>query len=257
MHRAAGRAGAAPRGGAEVSRGRHGVGLVQADDLGLVGQARRHRRPAPRAPCARRRTTSPAAPSTRCSSTAQRSTWPRKRSPSPAPSCAPSIRPGMSASTNSSACRQADDAELRVQRGERVVGDLRPRGGDGGEERGSCRRSAGRPARHRRSASAAARPSAPRPASPCRRGAARGWCEVLKWALPKPPSPPRSSTTRLPGASRSASRVSWSSARICGADRHLDHDVVGAPAPVRSRARAVAALRARGNAACSGSRSAC
>ena len=41
-------------------------------------------------------------PSIRCSSTAQRSTWPRKRSPSPAPSCAPSIRPGMSARTNSS-----------------------------------------------------------------------------------------------------------------------------------------------------------
>ena len=31
----------------------------------------------------------------------QRSTWPRKRSPRPRPSCAPSIRPGISASTNS------------------------------------------------------------------------------------------------------------------------------------------------------------
>ena len=38
-----------------------------------------------------------AVPSTRWSSTRQRSTWPRKRSPSPAPSCAPSISPGMSA----------------------------------------------------------------------------------------------------------------------------------------------------------------
>jgi hypothetical protein len=43
-------------------------------------------------------TTSSDVPSTRCSSTEQRSTWPRNRvSPSPLPSCAPSIRPGMSA----------------------------------------------------------------------------------------------------------------------------------------------------------------
>ena len=31
---------------------------------------------------------------------------------------------------------QADDAELRMQRGERVVGDLRARGGDDGQEGG-------------------------------------------------------------------------------------------------------------------------
>ncbi len=79
------------------SSGVDSVGLVQRHDLGLVGQAlgiglefRRARscRPCPRARrCA----------SIRCSSTRQRSTWPRKRSPRPAPSCAPSIRPGMSA----------------------------------------------------------------------------------------------------------------------------------------------------------------
>ena len=48
------------------------------------------------------RTTSPAAPSTRCKSTAHRSICPRNRVPSPAPSDAPSINPGISASTNSS-----------------------------------------------------------------------------------------------------------------------------------------------------------
>ena len=62
----------------------------------------------------RRRRRPPAVPSTRWISTPQRSTWPRKRSPRPAPSWAPSIRPGMSASTNSRlvdcAPRRAGDA---------------------------------------------------------------------------------------------------------------------------------------------------
>ena len=71
--------------------------------------------------------------STRCSSAPQRSTWPRKRSPRPWPSCAPSIRPGMSASTKSRSST-VDDAEAGMQRGERIVGDLRLGGGDGGEE---------------------------------------------------------------------------------------------------------------------------
>src|SRR4029079_14543709 len=46
-------------------------------------------------------TGSSAEPSTRWRSRRVRSTWPRKLSPMPAPSAAPSIRPGMSARTNS------------------------------------------------------------------------------------------------------------------------------------------------------------
>ena len=102
------------------------VGLGQRDDLRLVGEpvAVGLELAADRA-CRPRPASSPV-PSTRWSSTRQRSTWPRKRSPSPAPSCAPSIRPGMSASTNSPLV-DAHDAEARVQRRERIVGDLRLR----------------------------------------------------------------------------------------------------------------------------------
>ena len=87
------------------------------------------RRRARAGPCARRRRRRPAVPSTRWISTRQRSMWPRKRSPSPAPSCAPSIRPGMSAITKLS-WSTAHRAELGLERRERVVGDLRPRARD-------------------------------------------------------------------------------------------------------------------------------
>ena len=172
------------------------VDLVEADDLGLVGQPVAIGLELARGSSCRRPTTSSCVPSTRWSSTPQRSTWPRKRSPRPAPSCAPSIRPGMSASTNS-VSSHAHHAELRLQRGEGIVGDLRlarprpPRGTS------TCRHWAGRPGRHRRSASAAARPSALRPASRDRRGAARWLVEDLNCALPQPPSPPCASSDAL------------------------------------------------------------
>ncbi len=73
--------------------------------------------------------------STRCTSTFVRSRWLRKRCPRPWPSCAPSIRPGTSATTNDAVVGQPDDAEIRRQRRERVVGDLRPRGGDARNQR--------------------------------------------------------------------------------------------------------------------------
>ena len=66
-------------------------------------------------------------PAMRCTSTRVRSTWRKKRSPSPAPSCAPSIRPGTSTITNDSNSADADHTELRLERGERIVGDLRTR----------------------------------------------------------------------------------------------------------------------------------
>ena len=77
------------------------VGLRQRDDLGLLVEAVAIGLELARARACRPCRHARSSPSTRCSSTRQRSTWPRKRSPRPAPSCAPSIRPGMSASTNS------------------------------------------------------------------------------------------------------------------------------------------------------------
>ena len=63
----------------------------------------------------------------------------RKSRPSPRPSDAPGISPGTSAMVNT--CSPArDHAELRHQRGERVVGDLRP----GRGQRRDQRRLAGR-----------------------------------------------------------------------------------------------------------------
>ena len=68
---------------------------------------------------------SSAARSTSRHSTRARSTWRRNWWPRPLPSLAPSMRPGMSATTNSRGVVEADDAEVRLERRERVVGDLR------------------------------------------------------------------------------------------------------------------------------------
>ena len=79
----------------------------------------------------------PVAPdmSTRCTSTFVRSRWRRNWWPRPWPRCAPSISPGTSATTKLRSSLEADDAEVRRQRGERVVGDLRPRRGDARDQR--------------------------------------------------------------------------------------------------------------------------
>ena len=52
-----------------------------------------------------------------------RSTWPRKRSPTPAPSAAPSIRPG-NVGDDEFAALVADDPQLRAQGRERIIADL-------------------------------------------------------------------------------------------------------------------------------------
>ena len=49
--------------------------------------------------------------------------------------CAPSISPGTSATTKLRSSLRRDDAEVRRQRRERVVGDLRPRRGDARDQR--------------------------------------------------------------------------------------------------------------------------
>ena len=60
----------------------------------------------------------------------------RKRSPSPWPACAPRIEPGHVGDDEAAIVAQRDDAEIGRQRRERVVGDLRTRGGDARDQGG-------------------------------------------------------------------------------------------------------------------------
>ena len=107
-----------------------------------------------------------------------------------------------------------DRAEHRLQRRERIVGHLRPRVRDARERATTCPRSAARRAPRRRAASGAARCRARRPAGRPRRSGAPAASSETKRALPRPPCPPRASTTRAPGCARSAIS-SPSSASTC------------------------------------------
>ena len=66
----------------------------------------------------------------------------------------------------------------------------------------------------------------------------------LKWRLPRPPLPPAATSARAPSLARSA----MSSPRVGvgdhGADRHAQHDVLGAAAVLVGAAAVLAALRA-------------
>ena len=95
----------------------------------LAARAGRCRDPRPDRGRSRRET------STRCTSTFVRSRWRRNWWPSPWPRCAPSISPGTSATTKLRSSLRRDDAEVRRQRRERVVGDLRPRRRDARDQR--------------------------------------------------------------------------------------------------------------------------
>src|ERR1700756_4663355 len=103
--------------------------------------------------------------------------------------------------------RQADDAELGMQGCERVVGDLRPSGGDDGEKGGFT--GVGQTDQTGIGDQLQAQPDPELlPRHPFLAFWGARLVEVLKRALPKPPSPPFSSVMRLPGVSRSASKVS-------------------------------------------------
>jgi hypothetical protein len=110
----------------------------------------------------------------------------QERWPSPAPSDAPSIRPGMSAMTKLRLCIDAHYAEVRMQCGEGIVGDL-------GRAAETARMKVdlpalGKPSRPTSastfSSSLSSRRSPSRPASICR--GARLVLD-LKWRLPRPP----------------------------------------------------------------------
>ena len=124
--------------------------------------------------------------SSRVRSTCARNSW-----PSPAPSLAPSIRPGMSAITSwrSSA---VDRAEHRLERRERVVGDLRLRARQPGEQR----RLAGVREAHEPGVGEQLQVQL-EPALLARQATLgeprRLAVEVAKRLLPRPPAPPRAS----------------------------------------------------------------
>ena len=106
---------------------------------------------------------------------------------------------------------QPDDAEIRRQRRERVVGDLRTGRRDARDQRRLAGVREIPPARRRRAASARGADPSLRPARPAAPCAARGWSELAKRALPMPPRPPRATSTRWPSSARSASSRGGSS----------------------------------------------
>ncbi len=110
----------------------------------------------------------------------------------------------MSATTKERSPAPRDDAEVRHEGRERVVGDLRAGAGDDADERGLARRSGTRRCRRRRGASARGRDRAPPPAVPscAKRGA--WFVDVAKFMLPRPPLPPFATTKRVPASPRSA-----------------------------------------------------
>ena len=133
-----------------------------------------------------------------CTSTFVRSRCARNLVPRPWPWCAPSIRPGTSATTNDPVVAELDDAEIRRERRERVVGDLRLGRRDARDQRALAGVREIRRGRRRPAASAAAAACALSPGSPgsVRRGAR--FVDVANAALPRPPRPPRATSTRSP-----------------------------------------------------------
>ena len=99
----------------------------------------------------------------------------RNRSPRPCPSCAPSIRPGTSATTKLRSSLMLHDAEIRRERRERVVGDLRLRRRDARDQRGLA--GVGKPTRPDVGEQLQLQPQtrSPRRAGPAATCAARGW----------------------------------------------------------------------------------
>ena len=134
----------------------------------------------------------------------------------------------------------ADHAELRLQRRERIVGDLRLGGAHRGEE---CRFSGIR----QPDEAGIGDQLEPQPDraffAGCPGLARRGarLVDDLKCALPKPPLPPRASTTRWPSVGEIGEERFAIFFVDLGADRHLEHGVgaVGAMAVLAHAGAAV------------------
>ncbi len=93
----------------------------------------------------------------------------------PVARCAPSIRPGHVGDDEAPVVAQADHAEVRRQRRERVVGNLRAWRPRCARSAWTCRRWGSRRGRRRPAASAAGAATSVRPASPAWHAGARGW----------------------------------------------------------------------------------
>ena len=179
--------------------------------------------------------------STRCISTFVRSRCFRNRSPSPLPSCAPSISPGTSATTKLRLPLSETTPRFGDQGGERVVGDLRPRGGDARDQRRFARvgKSDEPDIGEQLQVQLQLLGFAGVPSSK-RRGARL--VELTKRAFPRPPMPPCATQHALAGLDEVADEH-----RFVGrirrlfvdqrADRHLELEIGGV------RARAVGPLR--------------
>ena len=156
-----------------------------------------------------------------------RSTCFKNWMPRPAPSLAPGMRPGMSAMTKFASSSIGDDAEVRHERRERIVGDLRPRARHGADERALA---------HVRKAEQAdvghhlelERASISAPSSPgsARRGA-RSY-GVAKWMLPRPPFPPRATTVRTFGSVEIEEQLAARLVEDLRADGHADDELLAA-----------------------------
>ena len=148
----------------------------------------------------------------------------------------------MSATTNSKPSSSAHDAEVRLERRERVVGDLGLGRRDAARSACSCPRWGSRRGRRRPCSLSSSRSQRSSPTSPCsaKLGARRRLDR--KRALPRPPRPPSAASQRSPAWTRSAST---SPSRVVH-DRalgHGHHEVVARPAPWLLLALAVGAAR--------------
>ena len=123
--------------------------------------------------------------------------------------------------------RHADDAEVRSQRRERVVGDLRPRARDHRQERRLADVRVAEEARlgEELQLEADVRSSPGVPGSDVR-GA---WFHaVLKWMLPRPPLPPLQTMARWPSVVRSTRTSPVALSFTIGADGDADNQRVAA-----------------------------
>ena len=124
-----------------------------------------------------------------------------------------------------------DHAEVGLERGERVVGDLRRRARDRARAASTCRRSAGRRGRRRTAASARARGGSSSPRWPVSEMCGAWLLGEAKCVLPRPPRPPCATTSAIALVDEVADHVAGRGVRDDGAGRHAQLQV-GAVAAV-------------------------
>ena len=145
-------------------------------------------------------------------STRVRSRCFRKRWPSPRLVRA-FDQPGDVRDHEAAVVAELNDAEIRRERRERVVGDLRPRRGDARDQRGLAGVRDSRPGRRRRAASGAGAGASARPAARAVTSAARGsWTSRSARCRGRPGRPARRARARPPPARSASGRHEPSSA---------------------------------------------